>query len=86
MASVAEVKAAIDAALQQVSEAQAIMHAAVEKVGEAQQSLAAAMEGSGHDAVAGAQAALQQATTELDDFFGATQNAIEQAQAYGAAL
>ena len=43
MASVAEVKAAVDAALQQVSEGQAAIQAAREKLGEAQQSLAAAL-------------------------------------------
>jgi hypothetical protein len=47
VASVAEVKAAIDAALQQVSEGQLAVRAAGEKLGEAQQSLAAALEGSG---------------------------------------
>ena len=43
MASVAEVKAAVDAALQQVTEGQAAIQAAREKLGEAQQSLAAVL-------------------------------------------
>lgn len=86
MASVAEVKSAIDAAIQQVTEGQAAVYAANEKIAEAQQSLAAALEGSGHDAVGSAHASLQQAIMELDDCLAATQAAVEQAQAYVAAL
>lgn len=48
VASVAEVKAAIDAAMQHVQEGQEAVRAANEKLGEAQLSLAAAVEGSGH--------------------------------------
>ncbi|GAB3525698.1 hypothetical protein [Phytohabitans suffuscus] len=86
MASVAEVKSAIDAAIQQVSEGQAAVHAAKEKLDEAQQSLAVALDGSGHDAVDTARASLQQATQELEDCLGATMAAVEQAQQYSAAL
>lgn len=86
MASVAEVKAAIEAAVQQINEGQGAVHAAHERLGEAQQSLAAAVEGSGHEAVALAQAALTQATTELEECLAATQSAVEQAQSYAATL
>jgi uncharacterized protein YukE len=86
MASVAEVKAAIDAAVQHVEEGQQAVRAAGERLGVAQQSLAAAVDGSGHDAVGAAHAALSQAATELDECLAATINAVEQAQAYAAAL
>jgi uncharacterized protein YukE len=86
MASVAEVKAAIDAAVQHVEEGQLAVRAAGERLGVAQQSLAAAVDGSGHDAVGAAHAALSQAATELDECLAATINAVEQAQAYAAAL
>ena len=86
MASVAEVKAAVDAALQQVSEGQAAIQAAREKLGEAQQSLAAALDGSGHDAVTSAYASLSQADQQLEECFSATQLAIEAAQNYTAML
>ena len=82
MASVAEVKAAIGAALQQVSEGQLAVRAAGEKLGEAQQSLAAALEGSGSESVSAAQAALTQASLELDECLSATLLAVEQAQSY----
>jgi len=86
MASVAEVKAAIDAALRHVEEGQQAVRAAGEQLGAAQQSLAAAVDGSGHEAVGAAHAALTQAATELDDCLAATVSAVEQAQAYAAAL
>jgi len=86
VASVAELKSAIDAAIQQVGEAQAAVHAAGEKLTEAQQSLAAALEGSGHEAVAAARASLLQAQTELDECLTATLAAVEQAQSYVATL
>jgi uncharacterized protein YukE len=82
VASVAELKSAIDAALQQISESQAAVQAAGEKLGEAQQTLAGALDGSGHDAVTAAQAALTQAAQELDDCLAATMVAVEQAQLY----
>lgn len=86
MASVAEVKAAIDAAMAHVQDGQEAVRAANDRLGEAQLSLAAAVEGSAHESVAAAQAALAQAATELEDCLSATLGAMEQAQAYAAAL
>jgi ribosome-binding protein aMBF1 (putative translation factor) len=86
VASVAEVKAAVDAALQQVSEGQAAIQAAREKLGEAQQSLAAALDGSGSDTVGAAHASLSQADQALEECLGATALAVEQAQTYTAML
>jgi len=86
LASVAELKAAIDAAIEQVSEGQAALRAASEKLTEAQQSLAAALEGSGHESVAAAHAALNQAAVGLEDCLTATLAAVEQAQTYSATL
>ena len=86
MASVAEVRAAVDAALQQVTEGQAAIQAAREKLGEAQQRLAAALDGSGNDAVSSAHASLSQADQSLEECLGATSLAVEQAQTYTATL
>jgi uncharacterized protein YukE len=86
LASVAEVKAAIDAAVQQVADGQAAVRVASEKLAEAQQNLAAAWDGSGHDAVGAAQAALAQATEDLEACLNATLAAVEQAQNYMATL
>jgi predicted nucleic acid-binding Zn-ribbon protein len=86
VASVAEVKAAVEAALQQVAEGQSAIQAAREKLGEAQQSLAAAFDGSGHDSVGAAHASLTQADQALEDCLGATLLAVEQAQTYTAML
>lgn len=86
MASVAEVKSAIDAAVMQVTEGQAAVQAASEKLAEAQQSLAAAFEGSGHEAVGAARMSLFQASTELEECLAATLAAVEQAQTYSATL
>ncbi|GIF15925.1 hypothetical protein [Actinoplanes teichomyceticus] len=86
MASVAEVRAAVDAALQQVNEGQAAIQAAREKLGEAQQSLAAALDGSAHDAVGTAHASLSQADQQLEECYTATLVAVEAAQTYTATL
>lgn len=86
MASVAEVKAAIDAAMLHVQESQDAVRSANEKLGEAQISLAIAVEGSGHDSVGAAQAALAQAANELDECLTATLAAVDQAQTYVAGL
>lgn len=86
MASVAELRAAIDAATQQVTEGQAAVRLASERLAEAQQSLAAALDGSGHDAVASAQSALAQAALELEECLTATVAAVEQAELYSASL
>jgi uncharacterized protein YukE len=86
VASVAEVRAAIDAAVLHVQDGQVAVRAASGQLGEAQQRLASAVDGSVHDAVAVAQAALAQATAELDDCLTATSQAVEHAQAYAATL
>lgn len=86
MASVAELRAAVEAALQQVTEGQAAIQAAREKLGEAQQSLAAALDGSFHDAAGAAYASLSQADQQLEECFSATLLAVEQAQTYTATL
>lgn len=86
MASVAEVKAAIDTALLHVQEGQLAVRCANDELGEAQMSLATAVEGSGHDSVQAAQAALAQAATELQECLTATLLAIEQAENYVATL
>jgi ribosome-binding protein aMBF1 (putative translation factor) len=86
LASVAEVRAAVDAALQQVTQSQAAIQAARERLGEAQQSLAAALDGSANDGVGGVHAALSQADQQLEECLGATLLAVEQAQTYTATL
>jgi uncharacterized protein YukE len=86
VASVAELKAAISAAIQQVGDAQTAVRGANEKLTEAQHSLAAALEGSGHEAVSAAQAALTQAADELEECLTATLTAVDQAQSYAATL
>jgi uncharacterized protein YukE len=84
--SVAEVKAAIDAAMQHVQESQEAVRSASDRLSEAQLSLAAAVEGSGHEAVTSAQTALTQAASELEECLTATLEAVDQAQSYVAAL
>jgi uncharacterized protein YukE len=86
VASVAELRAAIDAAMQQVTEGQLAVRLASEKLAEAQQSLAAALDGSAHETVTAAQAALAQAALELEECLTATMAAVEQAQTYSASL
>ena len=54
MGSVAEVKAAIDAAMAHVQDGQEAVRAAGDRLGEAQLSLAAAVEGSAHESVTAA--------------------------------
>jgi uncharacterized protein YukE len=86
VASVAEVKAAIDAAMAQVQDGREAVRAANDRLGEARLSLAAAVEGSAHESVTAAQAALTRAAAELEDCLSATLGAMEQAQTYAAAL
>ncbi|AVT28626.1 hypothetical protein GCM10022225_60150 [Plantactinospora mayteni] len=86
MASVAELKAAIDAALQQIGDGQAAVQAASDKLAEAQQTLAGALEGSGHSTVDAAQASLSQAAQELEECLAATLAAVEHAQLYVSTL
>jgi uncharacterized protein YukE len=84
--SVSDVKAAIDGAILHVQDSEAAVRAASAQLDEAQQRLSAALDGSAHEAVGVAQAALSQATGELDDCLTATAQAIEHAQAYAATL
>ena len=56
------------------------------RLSEAQQTLAAALDGSGNEAVNAAHASLSHADQQLEECFGATLLAVEQAQAYTAAL
>jgi uncharacterized protein YukE len=86
VASVAEVKAAIDAAMQQVADVQAAVRAASEQLAQVQQTLAAALEGGGHESVNATHAALAQAGQELEECLNATLVAVEQAQTYVATL
>jgi len=86
LASVAEVRAAIDAAIQQVNESQAAISEATEKISEAQVSLGAALDGSAHESTAAAYASLAQATSDLENCLAATHAAVEQAQTYTATL
>lgn len=86
MASVAEVKAAIEVALLHVQDGQEAVRAASDRLDEAQQSLSAAVDGSGHEAVNAAQAALSQASTELEECLAATLAAVDQARSYAATL
>ncbi|MGN9893915.1 hypothetical protein [Micromonospora sp. L31] len=86
MASVAELKAAIEVALQQIGDGQTAVQAAGEKLSEAQQTLAGALEGSGHETVESAQASLTQAGQELEECLAATLAAVEQAQLYVSTL
>ncbi len=84
--SVAELKSAIAAALQQVRDGQAAISSASNNIEAAQGSLTAVTAGSGHDSVATAQAALAQAAAELEQSLAATFAAAEQAEAYAATL
>ena len=86
MASVADVKAAIDAAMLHVQEGQLAVRSADEQLGEAQLNLTTAVEGSGHEAVQTAQAALAQSARELQECLTATLLAIDQAETYVATL
>jgi hypothetical protein len=84
--SVAELKSAIAAALQQVRDGQAAISSASINIEAAQGSLTAVTAGSGHDSVVTAQAALAQAAAELEQSLAATFAAAEQAEAYAATL
>ena len=84
--SVAELKAAIAAAMQQVSDGQEAIKIAGEKLQGAQQVLGAILQGSQHQSVESAQAALAQAGAELEQCMAATLAAAEQAQSYAATL
>jgi len=86
MASVAEVKAAIDGANNTAEEAAGIFRAAIEKLGEAQQLMALATESSGRDEVAAANSALAHAAEQGEEAIRAIQNAKEQSEQYAANL
>lgn len=86
MASVAEVKAAIDAAILHVQEGRLAVRCANDQLGEAQFNLTTAVEGSGHEAVQAAHAALAQAAFELQECLIATLLAMDQAEAYATTL
>lgn len=86
MASVAEVKAAIDAAMETADQAAAAARHAIETNNETMQMLAVALEGSGHDAVAQAQAALMDANQKFEEGVQAVMGAKESAEQYGATL
>jgi hypothetical protein len=84
--SVAELKSALAATLQQVRDGQAAITAASQSIEAAQGRLSAVTAGSGHDAVATAQAALAQAAAELEQSLAATFAAAEQAEGYASTL
>lgn len=86
MASVGEVKAAIDAANATVNEAQAIMRAAIEKLDEAAQQYNSALDGSGHDSVATAHRSVAHVKSELEEGIQSLNAGTEAAGQYSAAL
>lgn len=86
MASVAEVKAAVDAANQLLAEAQQAGLAMIEKIDEASQQLAAALDGSGHDSVSTANAHLLQAKQQIEEGSQMLQASIEASGQYAAGL
>lgn len=86
MASVGEVKAAIDAALMAANEGAQAAHAAIEKVQEAQQMMAVAVDGSGHDSVATAAGELAAAVGKLEEAIQQVASANENATSYSSGL
>lgn len=86
MASVGEVKAAIDAAMKTADQAAVAARHAIETNNEAMQMLAVALEGSGHDTVAQAQQALMYANERFEEGIQSIMGAKEGAELYGAAL
>lgn len=87
MASVAEVKAALDAGIEKVSEAQASLHNTMEILDEAQNLFMAALDGSGHEAVTSVGGYVELAKVEIvNNVMVQLQAGIENAQAYAAAL
>ena len=86
MASVAEVKAAIDAAVAKSEEAMAAARAAIEQLAEAQQLMAAAVDGSGHDSTQQAGHAYQHAKQQFEEGIQAIVGGNEAAAQYGAGL
>jgi hypothetical protein len=86
MTNVAEVKAAINAAVEETEQAQQATLLAQERLKEAAGHLAVAVEGSGHDAVDTARAALFQSDQDLQNGLHGMAAGIEQAQTYVATL
>jgi hypothetical protein len=86
VASVADIKSAINAALAHVRDGQIAVRDAGGRLDDAQRALAAAVHGSGHDAVNAAHAALRHASVELDECLAATLRAVEQAESYASVL
>jgi hypothetical protein len=86
VASIAEVKAAIDAAAHHAQEANQAFLAAKDKMNEAVSLLAIALEGSGHDSVAAALSHFSSAAEGVDEIVQDVLAGLEKAQSYGAAL
>jgi hypothetical protein len=86
MASVAEVRAALDGVVHQANEAQGGLFAAKEKIGEAEQGAMMAAEGSGHDSVASGNAFLAQAKEKVDEALQLLEAAKEAYGQYSAGL
>lgn len=86
MASVSEVRAAIDQALNLADEAAEATRVAINKLDESTSALAAALEGAGHESTAQAHAALAHAKQQLEEGIQAIAGGKELAQNYGAGL
>jgi len=86
MASVGEVKAAIDAANFTAAEAQQAASVAIEKLDETMQQLLIALDGSGHDSVAVAKSLIEHAKQQLQEGIQAISGSIESSSGYAGAL
>jgi hypothetical protein len=86
MASVAEVKAALDAANQKVAEAQQTLMAGLESIKEAVGMALVAAEGSGHDAVITGNTHLGDAGTKVEEAIQVLSAATESYGQYSASL
>jgi hypothetical protein len=86
MASVAEVKAALDAANQKVAEAQQTLMAAKEHIEQAQSQALVAVDGSGHDSVTTGNAFLADAGAKVDETIQVLSAATESYGQYSAGL
>jgi hypothetical protein len=86
MSNVAEVQAAINAAMAIADEAMAMARGAIDKLTEAQQRLAATLESSTHEYTVSALAAMNHANEQFGGGIQAIMGAKEQAEQYGAGL
>ena len=86
MASVAELRAAVEAALQHVTEGHQPIEPARQRIGEDQHRLAAALDRSANHAVGAALASLSHADEQLEDSMSATLAAGHRAHTYTANL